>query len=209
MNGWQLRLLGPVDGHRVPLAHAPQLATVRAMPQRSVVLMLPQPVFVSAHSSASVCGVQPHWFAAPAPAHVLKPVHEPQLVTLRGLPHVSVPDSGPHWAPSRAQNCAFVSAGQLHEPAMHWFTPVQVPQLATLRVRPQLSVPVAVPQLTPRRVQNWASVSGVQAHWPAVHVFGAVQVPQLTVRAAPQLSMPDSGPHAVLCRAQNWAFVSG
>jgi hypothetical protein len=104
VKAWHVRLLGPVAGHRVPLAQAPQLATVREVPHRSVAVRLPQLVLVDAHSSASVCGVQPHRLAMPAPPQVFTPEQLPQLETLRLLPHESVPESAPHTAPIRAQN---------------------------------------------------------------------------------------------------------
>lgn len=149
VKAWHARLVGPVVGQRVPLAQAPQLATERVAPQRSVTVSAPQVVLDAAQSSASVCGVQPHWLAVPPPPQVFGLAHPPQLETLRELPQVSVPESAPHTAPRRAQNCVLVSAGHEQARFRHWLTPLQVPHDASERGTPQLSVPLSAPQLAP------------------------------------------------------------
>ena len=135
------------------------------------------------------------------------------MATLRGLPQVSVPDSGPQAVVSRAQNCALVS-GQLQVPLTHWLVPAQVPHVVTLRATPQLSLALSAPQLFESRVQNWVLVSEVQPHllgWPApAQVCGTTQLlAQVMLRARLQLSWPVSAPHDAASRVQKPAFDSG
>lgn len=87
--------------------------------------------------------MQPHKFGVPPPPQVWELEQVPQLVTVRGLPHKSVPVTVPQFFPRRAQKAAFVS---VTHPQTFAFPPppqvcgdVQVPQLVTLRWAPQLS----------------------------------------------------------------------
>lgn len=109
---WQVRLDAEVLGHRVPPGHEPQLATVRDCPHLSVVVSEPQVVFDAAQSWASVGGVQPHTLGVPPPPQVWDEEQVPQLVTVRVLPHESMPVTLPQFFPSRAQNAALVSGAQ-------------------------------------------------------------------------------------------------
>jgi len=145
----------------------------------------------------------------PPPPHVWTPEQRPQLLTLLGLPHRSVPLTPPQEARSREQNAQSLSVLlQEHTPELHVLLPEHVPQLAIVRVVPHRSIAVRRPQLAPFSVHSSASLSAVQVHWFASHTAAPLQAPQSTVRGCPHLSTPLRDPHAAPSRAQNAASAS-
>src|SRR5689334_17200142 len=73
------------------------------------------PLERSPHAPATGLGVglgsevEPHTPGDPPPPHVWVPEHVPQLATVRGLPQLSLAESGPQLLASREQSCASVS----------------------------------------------------------------------------------------------------
>jgi hypothetical protein len=93
----------------------------------------------------------------------------PQVMFVRVVPQLSVPDSWPQFFPSREQNVAFGSGVQPHTfatpPPPHVkIVPGQMPHDNTVRDTPQLSFSVTAPQFFPTRVQNAVSVSRAQTN---------------------------------------------
>jgi hypothetical protein len=66
-----------VAPHVVPLAHVPQLATVRVAPQLSSAVTAPHVATLRVQNAASVSAVHPHTLTVPLPPHVCDPLHEP------------------------------------------------------------------------------------------------------------------------------------
>ena len=170
----------------------PQLGAVRAFPQLSVPVTMPQFFPSRAQKVASFSTEQPQVLALPSPPHDGGAVQVPQL-TERSWLQRSGPVTVPQLAWFLAQNCVFVSLGQLQTPALQLFGPVHVPQLDTVRITPQLSAAVTAPHDRLLRAQNCVLVSGAQPHRPCrpppPHVWLPEQVPQLTVRCCPQTSV--------------------
>ena len=193
----------------------PQFA-VRAVPQLSMPLLLPQVFPRREQKAPSFSGVQ---------TQVLEPLQVrkgavpqvPQLVTVRAAPQRSVPVFEPQTAPVRVQKAALVSMQPqvlaTPPPAQLWGG-VQGPQLVTVRLAPQLSVPVKEPHALPSRAQKAESASAAHPpqtlSWgPPEQVWGRVQVPQLvTVRERPHESVSETVPHVFPRRAQKVASVS-
>jgi hypothetical protein len=90
----------PAFWHVIVPVQVPQLM-LRERPHRSYVISGPQLLPAAMQSSAFVSPAQPHVFGKPPPPQVSRPLHVPQLATLRVLPQLSVPDSAPHVAPMR------------------------------------------------------------------------------------------------------------
>jgi hypothetical protein len=203
------------------LSHAPQLATVRDLPQLSTAVFAPHTAPVRAHSCASVSGVHPHTLSLPPPPQVTPgPLHVPQLSTLRSKPQLSVALAPPQLTPARLQNAAVGSGVHPHTlgfppPPQLCPVPSHAPQLATFRIMPQLSSTDFGPHAAPVRVQSCASDSGVQPQVPGLPPPPQVtptpeQLPQLsTLRSAPQLSAPLATPQVTDMRLQNAAVGSG
>jgi hypothetical protein len=208
-------LLAPQTG--LSIGHVPHGFTVRAVPQLSFAVTLPQFLPSRVQKVALSSGVQMHAF----PVHVIPvPVHVPHEATLRAAPQLSVPDQAPQALPSRLQKVGLSSGVHPHAfgvPPPPHVTPVPVhaPHEATVRAAPQLSAPDQLPQALPSREQNVGLSSGVQPH-----TFGVPPPPQVTpvplhvpheatVRAAPQLSVPDQAPQALPNRLQKVASLSG
>jgi hypothetical protein len=209
----------PPPAHVTPVPlHVPHEAAVRAPPQLSVPVTLPQFFPSRLQNAVSPSYVQPHTFAVPPPPHVTPvPLQVPHEPTVRAPPQLSVPDTLPQFFTSRVQNAAFVSAVQPQTfavPLPPHVTPVPLhaPQDATVRVVPQLSAAVTLPQFFPRRVQNAVSPSYVQPHTfavpPPAQVCGDVHVPQSAVRDDPQLSFDVTLPQFFPSRVQNAPVVS-
>jgi hypothetical protein len=77
----------PPPPHEFGAVQVPQLATVRAWPQRSVSVTAPHVLPRRAQNAASVSFAQPHALATPPPPHVSGALHAPQLAIVRVLPH--------------------------------------------------------------------------------------------------------------------------
>jgi hypothetical protein len=182
--------------------HVPQIA-VRAAPQLSLAVTLPQFLLWRVQNAVSVSAAQPHTFAAPPPPHVWGAAHVPQIA-VRETAQLSAAVTLPQFLLWRVQNAVSVSAVQPHTllPPHVWGA-VHVPQDSTVRAVAQLSAAVTLPQFLLWRTQNAASVSAVQVHTlPAPHVWGAAHVPQETVRFAPQLSDAATFPQFLASRLQ-------
>jgi hypothetical protein len=102
----------PPPPHVCGMAQAPQLATLRMAPQLSVPETAPQFLPSLAQNAVSVSGVHPQTLVVPAPPHVCGIAHVPQLMTLRGAPQLSVPETAPQFLPSLAQKAVSLSCVQ-------------------------------------------------------------------------------------------------
>jgi hypothetical protein len=133
---------------------------VRAAPQLSVPLTVPQVLPSREQNAVLVSGEQPQTLPA---LQLWPPLQVPQLVTVRAAPQLSVPLTVPQFFPLRAQNATSVSATQaLHWPLLpHVDGEVQLPQLWTVRCAPQLSTPLYEPHTRPTLLHTVASSSGV------------------------------------------------
>jgi hypothetical protein len=197
--------------------HCPH-AAVRGLPQLSLPENWPQLLPCAAQKAASVCGTQPeHTLATPSAPQRAPPAHVPQF-TVRLVPQLSTPVTTSQFFPNLTQNCASLSAPQLHTfgvpPPPQVRAPLQMtgPQVA-LRALPHRSVPENDPQSFPAAVQNSTSVSGVHPPQtfgvpPAPHSMFPEQAPQSTVRSALQLSMSDSLPQSFSRRTHSTASLS-
>lgn len=94
-------------------------ASVRGLPQRSVVANVPQFLLERAQRTASVSGVQPQRLATPGlppPQLWFDTEQVPHEATVLGLPQVSAPTTWPQFFPNRAQKAASVSAVTVQPP---------------------------------------------------------------------------------------------
>jgi len=119
----QLGVPPPPQVTPVPL-HVPHDAMLRALPQLSVVLNGPQFLLASAHSSASVFGVQPHTLLAPQTSGS---VQFPHGTPVRCVPQLSGAETLPQFFPRRAQNCVLSSGVHVHTLLTHDSVPLQLP----------------------------------------------------------------------------------
>jgi hypothetical protein len=107
---------GVLAPHVSGMAHMPQLATVRTVPQLSGAVTGPQLFPRRTQKAASVSGAQPHWFGVLAP-HVCGGVHEPQVVIVRLTPQWSVATIPLQFFPSAEQRAVSDSETQASDPA--------------------------------------------------------------------------------------------
>ena len=144
--------------HWLPAPQVPHEVMVRVAPQVSVISSEPHVFSARAQRAASDSGMHTHWLED---VHVVGLVQLPQLVTVRVAPQLSAAVTAPHWAPTRVQKVALVSAVQpqtlaMPPPPPQVLTPPQLPQ-SRVRVAPQLSVTTREPQFLPRAAQRAAS----------------------------------------------------
>jgi len=199
-------------------SHVPQLATVRAAPQWSVVRMPPQSAPASEQSDRSESPTQLHTLGSSHFSPQLSgALQVPQPGTLRGTLQRSVIVAAPQSKPSAAQSCASVRASVhpqrfcVPAPPQVWGA-VQVPQLGTVPETPHRSVRATEPHCAFAAWQSCASVSPVHPHRfccpPPLQVFGAVHVPQETVRGRPQRSVRATDPHSAFAALHSSRSVS-
>jgi hypothetical protein len=154
--------------HVAGAVHVPHEATVRGLPQLSVLVTAPQVLLRRVQNAVSVSATQ---FTGPHTLPALQTsgaVHDPQEATVRLVPQLSAAVTLPQFLPSRLQNAVFVSGEHAHAfVALHVAGGVHVPHSATVRDAPQLSFAVTLPQVLPSRVQKAASLSGAHMTPPA------------------------------------------
>ena len=92
--------------------HVPHEAAVRVVPQLSSAVSEPQFLPSREQKLVLVSGAQPHRLGV-TPPQVCVPLQEPQEVTERDAPQLSVAVTGPQFAFARVQNAGSLSGAQL------------------------------------------------------------------------------------------------
>jgi hypothetical protein len=200
----------------------PHEATLREAPQLSVTEIAPHCAPTLEHSAGSFTGVQPQWFAMPAPPHDWPvPEHAPHEGTLRMTPQLSTVVSGPHSKPAIVHSWRSVNGVQPQwlgtlPPPQDWPVPPHAPHEGMLCIAPQLSTAVMAPHSAPAAAHSCMSLCAVQPQWfvpasPPPQLWPVpVHAPHIaTFRAAPQLSMPVTAPHCAPASAQKSKSLSG
>jgi hypothetical protein len=199
-----------VVSHVSGSVHVPHDATVRLVPQLSVLVTDPHVLPMRAQKAWSVSATHAAGPQTLPALQTLGAAHVPHEAA-RAAPQLSFAVTEPQFLPSLVQNATFVSGVQAQVlVALHVVGAAQDPQNVTDRAAPQLSFAMTDPQALPSRAQKAVSFSGVHEHtFAAAQVCGAAQLPHEAVRAAPQLSVPVTAPQFLPIRVQKAVSLSG